>query len=422
MRLLRLCLKNILHNKTRAFTLGTFVLAIAFMIVMAGAFSTTVRTSMQEMIVASVTGHVQLRPAANPEKDMFAFDNNWETTSKYAISGETLGKVEAAAAKLYPGAQLVPRVRANVMLVSDTEKVGAMLLGTDPSDRHVDLSFRLVSGRMLQPGDDHVIVLPRLTAEKLEVKVGDTVGAMGVTPDGYPIDAGLTVVGIGDNGMSWKYDFGFRIPYLDLVAARELAGLNEGEATDAVLFLPDTSQAAAAAKALDADLNAGLPEGQRLRTTTFATMGGFMMTPLSLYNAIFTFFIAIIAIIAAIITMNIILMMGIERRQEIGTMRAIGYSRGRIVGLFVAEILIISASFGLLGAGGALVLVKWLSSFTMNVARPVSYATGSEFRMLFSLGFAVPTAIIVPAFAVLASLYPSLRASRERPAATLHEE
>ena len=103
-------------------------------------------------------------------------------------------------------------------------------------------------------------------------------------------------------------------------------------------------------------------------------------------------------------------------------MRAIGFSKARIVGLFVAEILIISAFFGLLGAGAALALVRWLSAFTVAMSRPISYAAGSEFKMIFSLGFAAPTAVIVPLFAVLASLYPSFRAARERPVDTLRDQ
>ncbi len=420
MSIFGLCMKNIFHNKARALTLGIFVLAIAFMIVMSNAFSFTVREGMQDLVISSATGHVQFRPVSNPEKDMLSVENPWEGAGKYLISAETLRILQDLVSQRVPGAVLVPRIRATGMLVSDTDTTGALLLATDTSDRFVGESFRLTSGRMLQPGDDHCIVLPTAIATNLNAKVGDTLGLMGQSQDGYSADVGLTVVGVGDPGMTWKYGFNFDSPYIDLAAARELLGI-DGGATDAVLYLQDKRQTAAVARLLGPALDAALPQADRLKTTTYDKMGSFITAAQSIYGITNTFFIVIIMVIAGIVTMNIIFMMGLERRQEIGTMRAIGFSRGRIVGLFVVEIFIISIFFGALGTGAALGLVKWLSGITFTVTPPMSYSTGSEFRFLFNPDCALPIIVFVPAFAFLASLYPSLRASRERPADTLRE-
>jgi putative ABC transport system permease protein len=69
--------------------------------------------------------------------------------------------------------------------------------------------------------------------------------------------------------------------------------------------------------------------------------------------------------IMAAITFSLLLVMGNtmamtvrERTKEVGTLKAIGFQRGTIAGLFLAEALILACIGGLIGVGGAEVLYR----------------------------------------------------------------
>ena len=69
--------------------------------------------------------------------------------------------------------------------------------------------------------------------------------------------------------------------------------------------------------------------------------------------------------IMAAITFSVLLVMGNtmamtvrERTKEVGTLKAIGFQRGTIAGLFLAESLVVSSIGGLIGIGGAVLLYR----------------------------------------------------------------
>ena len=129
----------------------------------------------------------------------------------------------------------------------------------------------------------------------------------------------------------------------------------------------------------------------------------------------------VLAIIAAAGVLNTALMSVFERTREIGTMRAIGTRRARLLALFVIEGLLL----GLAGAAGGALLGAGLVQYFARHGIPAfseaqRYSYGGDF-LYTSLAWGdlvwVPAVMVV--VSVVAALGPALAAARLRPADAL---
>ena len=82
---------------------------------------------------------------------------------------------------------------------------------------------------------------------------------------------------------------------------------------------------------------------------------------------------AIALIIGAIGMLNTMIMSVFERTKEIGTLRAIGWRRSRIMQMVIGESLLLSLGGAIVGSLGGIVLVKLLTNFPLP--RALSPAT-----------------------------------------------
>ncbi len=115
---------------------------------------------------------------------------------------------------------------------------------------------------------------------------------------------------------------------------------------------------------------------------------------------------------------NTMLMSVLERTREVGTMMAVGLTRGSVLSLFLMEALVLGA----MGAGGGFLL---MSVITFGLASkgihftPPSATMAIEVIPFLTPGFTVVVLFIAMGGAVLFALYPAFRASRLRPVQAL---
>lgn len=118
-------------------------------------------------------------------------------------------------------------------------------------------------------------------------------------------------------------------------------------------------------------------------------------------------------IIGVIIVMNTMLLSFVERIREFGVLRAIGWSRGRLLTLVMGEALLISIMGAGVGVGLSFALTTSLQKLSSLRGVLATQFTPSVFWT------ALYTAIVI---GVLAALYPSIRAAMLRPGVALRRE
>lgn len=143
-------------------------------------------------------------------------------------------------------------------------------------------------------------------------------------------------------------------------------------------------------------------------------------TMLFILSALFAFIALVILGVSAITISNTFLLLVLQRRREIGVLRAVGASRAHVRTIFLAE----SAAVGLLGAllgnGLAWAAARGLDALALRYFQGLAFLPERFFvftpaHVLASLGLGL-------AFAVLGALIPAKRAARLDPAVALRGE
>ncbi len=129
--------------------------------------------------------------------------------------------------------------------------------------------------------------------------------------------------------------------------------------------------------------------------------------------------IALIAILIAMMgVVNTILMSVMERRQEIGILKAIGAMAGDVFKLVWVETLVLCITGGILGSGMALVTAKITD---LLVRRLLPYAPSGGLVKI-SPGLVFATLGVLTLIGLLSGIYPSWKAGRVRPLESIRSE
>jgi putative ABC transport system permease protein len=111
---------------------------------------------------------------------------------------------------------------------------------------------------------------------------------------------------------------------------------------------------------------------------------------------------AVAVLVGALGIANAMLMAVLERRNEIGLRRALGATRGHIVGQFLAEAVLLAGFGGLLGA-------------VLGSIVAAGYATSQGWQVALPVGGLVAGVVAAGLVGALAGVYPALRAASVPP-------
>jgi putative ABC transport system permease protein len=242
-----------------------------------------------------------------------------------------------------------------------------------------------VSGRRLQAGDERCVMLGRILAANLGKKAGDTVKVYG---------QGFQVVGIFESFS--VYENGAVFMLLDELQKQMD---RPGQVTGFVIHAADKSPAAVAeirrqVDALDPRIVA-TPCDEFVNSISQMKVARTMSWTTSIFAIV----------IGAIGVLNTIAMSVFERREEIASLRAMGWRKHRVVWLILDEALCLSllaALFGTVLGVGAIVLLTHLKRTSGLVQGDISWRAIAE-------GIAVAVVI-----ALLGAAYPAYRSANAR--------
>ncbi len=251
---------------------------------------------------------------------------------------------------------------------------------------------RLVSGRMPTPGTEEALIGEGVAGRFKGLGVGESFDLRRNRP--------LKIVGVFSAGDS-SYESEV---WCDVDLLRRSLG-REGSVSSIRVRLSSPGQLAAFKSALEADKRQGVKVlGEREYYKKQSEQTSQFLTILA---GIFAVLFALAAMIGAAITMNSAVA---NRVREIGTLRALGFSRLAILTSFVLEAIMLALLGGLVG----LVLVFVMSLFSFPI---MNFATFSEIVIRFRATPAVMLSALTfsAVMGLVGGLVPAIRAARVSP-------
>lgn len=264
--------------------------------------------------------------------------------------------------------------------------------GTPPAGYAFRPQVKLASGRMPTPGTNEALVGSAIAGRFKNLGVGESFELRRNRP--------LKIVGVlSAGGSSYESEV-----WTDVDVLRTSLG-REGSVSSVRVKLASSSGLASFKAAMESDKRQGIKViGER---EYYKKQGEGTAIVLGILVGVFAFLFAIAAMVGATITMNSAVA---NRTREIGTLRALGFSKLAILFSFVLEALMLALFGGLIGIVGCMLLQ--MATFPV-----MNFATFSEIVIRFK---ATPAVIIVSLVAslgmgLIGGLIPAIRAALVSP-------
>jgi lipoprotein-releasing system permease protein len=316
-----------------------------------------------------------------------------------------------------------PFINAQAMFAREDMVRGALVRGIDPALEPAvsDITKRLPAGRLTDLADGSFgVVLGYELARSLGVMVGEKVTL--IAPQGNVTPAGIvprlrqfTVVGLFESG---HFEYDSSLALIHLGDAQRLFRV-EGP-TGVRLRIQDMQRAPQVA----AELASVLPQGllvrdwSRQNRTWFAAV----QTEKRMMFIILTLIVAV----AAFNLVSTLVMTVTEKQSDIAILRTLGASPASVMLVFIVQGALIGVIGTLIGVGLGLLVANNLDVIVPAIEAVVGVQfLPKDIYFISSLpsdpraADIVPITLISLVLALIATLYPSWRASRTRPAEAL---
>ena len=430
-RLLLIAVRNLLQHKRRSLLLGGAVAGVTLLLVLMGAVGNGIRATMLDAGLAMTCGHV-----------------NVGGFYKITAGGQPAPVIVNAARLIKDVREIVPdavdvidRSIAFAKVVSESDNLLSGVTGIDPAHeadlaRHLSLVAGDLDDLSLVP---HSILLFQRQAKRLDVSVGDEVTLSAPIMKGQNNSLDVRVVAIArDMGiMSMMASF---VPKQTVV---DLYQLNPDTTGVIQIYIDDPT----AAGEVEANVRAALIDkgyavldlqdepfwtkfeplagedwtGNRLDLTTWEGQMGDMKWSLRTFDTVTSIMITILLIIIILGVMNTMWITIRERTREIGTLRAIGMTRPRILTMFLLETLILSSTTAAAGVALGVGITYMLNSFGIPVSEGFQlFLMSDTLRMVVRPDSLFMALVIVPALTTLGAVVPALRGARMKPVTAMY--
>lgn len=406
----RLALQNLWRHKRR--TLMT-ALVVAMGVLVYSAMDSLLAGTEEDSyrsLVAYEVGEVALyRPGYWAKRDELPLD---KAIPEAAALVRRLEKVDGVRG-------VAPRLKFSASVNNGIEEMPVTAIGIDPEAdaRVLQLKGAVKEGAYLEAGSPGAI-LGRDLAKVMDLKVGDYFTLVLRTQSQSFEAVEFEVTGIAAANAPSVNDGTVYVPLDVAQAAVNLPN-------SATELLVKGSRGYKDLGTLPDEIRQALgPEAPRFEVVTWERAAEDYLSHVESDRVTTSILLGIIGLIAALGVVNNILLAGMERRREIGTLKALGMTETQITRLFMLEGMGIGLVGGVLGVILSTVTVYFLAERGMDYSAFNDYNLGMAiegvFRGAWNWGSIFGAWLFGTVFSYLVSWWPAHHAARLDPASALH--
>lgn len=395
--LITVAFKNMLRNRRRsAITLMSIVVGFVAMACFGGFIEFSFQ-GLREKTIHTELGHLQIY------KKGF-----WEghVAHPQAFYLENPEEIENAIRAIPGVATVTHRLGFSGLATVGGASVNVRVTGIDPAREEDFSDFEtVIDGRQLTPSDVNAGVIGAELRKGLGAKIGDWATIMTSTVEGVINAVDFKIVGVVETG-SKEYDSVFVKTPISLTQR----ALDTKNVERVIVLLKDTKQMPELSQKIQHTLDT---LNRPYETRSWLDLAGFYKGVVSLYTGLFNVFSVIIGIVVMFSVANTMTMAVMERTPEIGALRAIGATKGRIVSMFLLEGVAIGLLGGILGCLASFGAV-WLVDLAggIPISPPPGMSSGYQAYLLLTPMILLKTFVVTITATIVSSVYPAVSAAR----------
>lgn len=428
-RLLMIAVRNLLVNKRRNLVLGMAMVAVTLLLTLMASLGNGIQNTIIEAGTSMISGHVNVGGFYKI------------TSGRPAPVLVKRAQLIADVKDLVPEATLVvDRRRGFGKLVSESDSIQAGMTGLDITrDRSVLNVISVVEGDVEDLARPRSVMLFKDQADRLGVKVGDELTVTAPVLRGVNNSLDVTLVAVADDlGL-----LSIMSCYVSMDLLAELYLLDPDTTGVIQLFLNDRSKA----PEVEERLRNALPErgyrlmdkadgafymkfqtaaaedwtGQKLDLTTWKDELSMLEWTVKTFDTVTMLLTSILLVIIIVGVMNTLWISIRDRTREIGTLRAIGMGRGRVMVMVLLEVAVLSLVATTLGSSLGVLVSSGLNAAEIPVSQGFQiFLMSDTLRLAPNLASVAKTIIFIPTVITALALIPAMRAARMKPITAIH--
>lgn len=408
-RIFKIALRNLLRYKRRTMLTSLLITIGIVLVILFSGLAGSFKTMMIGQITDSNLSQMQIHKKG--------YVSSIDTMPlNLTLDAKRYKKIEELLSSQNEIKAWAPRIKLNAMLSNFTETTNIRLNAINPEKEVLvcpDVATRMTFDKKRDPAvllNQGEVIIPDKLAKGMKLKIGDAIVLVANNKDGSVNGLNFKIAGIIESILGPQGKEG----YMHIKDAQELLRMDKPEMIEVAIRLHDFDKLGKVYAAVSSKLagfinKKGMPE---FEVHTWDKLSPFSNIAKMIDFMTITMKIIMIAIVLISI-LNVMMMSVYERVREIGTMSAIGTAPSRIMGLFLAEGLLLGLISTIVGN-----IIGLAGIFVLNIYK-ISFAFGRQDNLLLAPTVNISELLwvsgIVLFISVFASLQPAYKASRMEP-------